>query len=152
MFYEGKKGKVSVNASTSEVFVGEIVDWSINSSADEIDVSTLGSEWKKKAVGQKQWSGSLNGHYDPADTDGQMVLEAAYKNGSKLQDIRFYNKHSATPGDTIIYETPDTDTDPDAGVYITGWNTSVDLSGVGKLAGSFIGTGPFKTVETTVPA
>lgn len=151
MIYEGKKANVSVSASTTEVLVGEIVDWSISSSVDEIDVSTLGNEWKKKTVGQKEWSGGLNGHYDPADTNGQMVFEEAYKDGTKLTDIRFYLKYSATPGDAISYMTPDTDTDSDARVYITGWNASVDRSGVGQLAGSFVGTGPYKTVEDTVP-
>lgn len=41
------------------VEIGEAYNWTVDLSADVVDVSAFGDEWKKKAVTQKSWTGSF---------------------------------------------------------------------------------------------
>lgn len=144
--YSGRNARIAVNGA----LITEMGSWSIDRSADEIDTAAFGDGWKKSDVGMKGWSGSMDGFYDPADTTGQQVLEDAYQNGTLIQDIKFYIKYSTTSGETIRYLTPDTTSDPDAGLRITSLNVSIDKAGVAQLSASFSGSGPIKVVEETV--
>lgn len=53
--------------------VGEISEWTLDVSADIIDKSAFGDEWKKKVATQKDWTGSITGRLDTSDT-GQSAL------------------------------------------------------------------------------
>jgi len=148
--YSGRNARVTVNASETEKIVGEMFDWNIDASAESIDTTIFGDGWGKSDVGMKKWAGSMSGHCDPEDIDGQEVLETAFLDGSILDDIRFYIKHSEVSQEKIHYVHPDTASDPNAGVRITGFNRNVDKSGVVMLTVTFEGCGPLKTTEETV--
>lgn len=148
--YNGREARITVNASTAEALITEMGSFSINRGAGELDTTAFGDGWSKSDVGMLKWSGSLSGFFDPEDTTGQQVLEDAFAAGSLIGDIRFYIEYSETPGDTVRYLTPDTTTDPNAGLRITSMDVSVDKSGVAQLSVNFSGSGPVHVVSETL--
>ena len=66
---KGYQGNFKVGTDT----VGEISEWTLDVSADIIDKSAFGDEWKKKVATQKDWTGSITGRLDTSDT-GQSAL------------------------------------------------------------------------------
>jgi hypothetical protein len=148
--YSGRNGRITLGAPGAEHIIAEMGNWTCNRSADEIDTTAFGDGWGKSDVGMKKWQGSMQGNYDPTDADGQAQVEAAYDAGSLLQDIRFYVKYSAVPGEQVIYFTPDTDSDPNAGMRVTSLEATVDKADVGKISIQLSGSGPVKRVIETV--
>ena len=47
----------------------------LNKLADILEITQFGDDYKKRIVGLKDSNVSLSGNYDPADTNGQLVLE-----------------------------------------------------------------------------
>lgn len=148
--YNGRDARVTVNSNTTEAIVTELGNWSIDRTATDIDTSAFGDGWGKSDVGIRKWSGSMTGFYDPADTTGQAVLEDAFNSGELVSDIRFYLKYGTGSGTTVKYLTPDTATDPNAGIRINTFNTSTDKEGVATLTMNFGGSGPCLVVEETL--
>lgn len=148
--FSGRDGKITLGDPGAEHIIAEMGNFTVNRSADEIDTTAFGDGNKKSDVGMKSFSGSMQGNYDPTDTDGQAAVELAYETGSLLGDIRFYVQHSTTSGDRVIYFTPDTDTDPNAGMRVTSLEVSVDKSDVGKINIQLSGSGPVKRIIDTV--
>lgn len=147
--YNGREAMVTVNASTTEAVVTEMSNWDISINVEEIDTTAFGDGWGKSDVGMMKWSGSFSGYFDPADSTGQAVIEAARDSGDLLDDIRFYVQYSTTSGDEVIYFHPDTVTDSNAGARITTMDVKTDKSGVATLNVSFTGSGPIThTTET----
>jgi len=72
------------NIKESGTTIGEMGEWSLDVSADIVDTSAFGDEWKKKTATQKDWSGSCSGRLDTADS-GQSALTI----GSEV-DMEFY--------------------------------------------------------------
>ncbi|GFK95446.1 hypothetical protein NNJEOMEG_03309 [Fundidesulfovibrio magnetotacticus] len=145
--YSGRNARVTLGDGATEKIIMELGTWKVSMKANEVDTSAFGDGWGKSDVGIMNWSGSLDGNYDPKDADGQAVLEAAFKSGQLIQDIKFYLKHQAT-GEVVFFE-PDTVSDANAGVRITALDVSVDKAGVGKISATFSGSGPCKkTIET----
>ena len=66
---KGYQGNFKVGTNT----VGEISEWTLDVSADIIDKSAFGDEWKKKVATQKDWTGSITGRLDTSNT-GQSAL------------------------------------------------------------------------------
>jgi len=67
--YKGYSGNIKVGTST----IGEMSEWTLDVSADIVDTSAFGDEWKKKTSTQKDWTGSCTGRLDPGDA-GQTAL------------------------------------------------------------------------------
>jgi hypothetical protein len=150
--WRGRDSRVTVNASTTEAIVAEIGDFEVSQDLDEIDISVFGDSWKKADIGQAKWTSTLNGFYDPADTDGQAVLEAAFKNGTLLTDIRFYYSYGEVVSDLLKYHHPDTVADATAGCYVTSFKTKTMSSNVATVSATFVGTGPLLLTESVVSA
>lgn len=150
--YSGRNARVSVNSGSPEAehIIAELSNWDIDLSTDEVDTTSFGSGWAKSDVGMKKWSGTLTGFCDPTDTTGQKVLEDSFLNGTLIDSIRFYVKHSTTSGESIVYYAPDTATDATAGARVTSLKVSQDKSGVASLSVSFSGSGPLKRFTSTV--
>lgn len=130
--YAGRNSKFAVGANT----VSEMSDWSIDIKADVIREDVFGTTWAKKhGLSATDWSASVNGLVDLTDTNGQIALENAVVSGTKLTDLRFYI-------DNTNYYTSDTDSDADAGAYITSYNVSTAQGDVAKVSISIEGTGP----------
>lgn len=140
--FSGKDARVTVSADTTEVLVAEIADWKISMSASENDTTVFGDSWGKSDVGMKKWSGSLTGFFDSTDTTGQGILTAAFLSGDLLSDIRFYIYYSETSAETIRWYGPDTDTDSNAGVRITGLEIGQSKDGIAPISMTFSGSGP----------
>ena len=61
------------NIKESGTTIGEMSEWSLDVSADIVDTSAFGDEWKKKTATQKDWSGSCSGRLDTSNA-GQSAL------------------------------------------------------------------------------
>jgi hypothetical protein len=94
----------------------------------------FGTIWGKKVPGMQDWSATIEGFYDPADTDGQDVLQDAALAATKLTDLRFYI-------DNTSYWAPDQAADSANGAFITGLNVAHDKAGVAALTINLVGYG-----------
>lgn len=92
----GYKGKVTISGNT----VAYVKSWDNSGAGREmLDGASLGDSWESLEYGiGKGGTVTLEGHYDPTDTNGQVVLRNAFINGTKLDkatyDPRLY--YSAT--------------------------------------------------------
>lgn len=87
---------------------------------------------------------TFNGNYDPTDHKGQVVLYDAWRNKTKITNLRLYLK------DSEQYWTPDLDLDAASGVYIETFGAiTFDRADLGKI--NFTGrvTGLLKLVGVT---
>jgi hypothetical protein len=66
--------------------------WSMDGiSADTIESTEFGEYWKKFEFGLNDGGNvTFSGNYDPADTTGQMTLQAANLNKSDIANMRLY--------------------------------------------------------------
>jgi len=65
--------------------VAEIANWSLDMSADDIDITSFDSEgWRERIQGIKEWSGSFEGNFKPDDTTGQAALINAWLTGQPV--------------------------------------------------------------------
>ena len=67
----GKDGSVYVGGNA----VAELIDWSIDTTANTVNDTVMGDTWETSKVTTKSWSGSINVQWDPADTTGQEGLK-----------------------------------------------------------------------------
>jgi hypothetical protein len=78
---------------------------------DVIDTTSFGSTWKKSDRGMIGWEGTATGYLDKNDTSGQVAIETAFLNGTKLTGMKFYI-------DSTTYYAADPSSSS-AGVYFT---------------------------------
>ena len=119
--------------------VANLTNWSIDINMDDIDVTAFGSVWGKSMPGFQRWTGTAEGYYDPADTNGQAVLQDDALSATKITDIRFYI-------DSTSYWTPDVTNDSDAGCYINTVSIRHDKAGVAAVTFNILGYGPLTLV------
>lgn len=115
--------------------VAELASWALDLSNDEIDTTVFGNSWKKSDVGMRGWSLSVEGFYDPTDTNGQGAIEAAWASGGLINDIKLYI-------DNTSYWIPDVTTDSNAGGRVTSYGTGTAKDGVASLNFTLSGSGP----------
>jgi len=73
----GCKGVVkikAVGATSATNAVAELADWSYDESAEQIDVSAMGTCTKKYDAGAQSTTGQIRCHWDGTDTTGQNLL------------------------------------------------------------------------------
>ena len=115
--------------------IAELASWSLDLSNDEIDTSAFGSTWKKSDVGMRGWSLSVSGHWDPTDSTGQAMIEAAWAAGSLISTIKMYV-------DTSSYWVPDVTTDSSAGGRVTSYALNQAHDAVAGISFTLSGSGP----------
>jgi len=115
--------------------VAELASWSLDLSNDEIDTSAFGSTWKKSDVGMRGWSLAVSGHWDPTDSTGQSMIEAAWAAGSLISTIKMYV-------DTSSYWVPDVTTDSSAGGRVTSYALNQAHDAVAGISFTLSGSGP----------
>lgn len=113
--------------------------WTLNIKMDEIDTSVFGSVWGKKIPGMQSWTATVEGFYDPGDTNGQKALHDAAVAATKLQNIMFYI-------DSTSAWQPATDDETAAGAYISAIDINHDKAGVAAITMNIIGYGKIKLV------
>jgi predicted secreted protein len=133
--YNGRNATVKKGTYT----VAEFASWSLDLSNDEIDTTSFGSTWKKSDVGMRGWTLSVEGHYDPSDTNGQLALESAWADGSLVNDVKLYV-------DNTSYWIPDVTTDSDAGGRVTTYQLNTAHDAVAGLSMTLSGSGPITFV------
>lgn len=118
--------------------------WKINPKTDVKEAPEwTGTElpaWKKKALTGLDWDGEVSGFFVPSDATGQKALISAWKDGTLIQDIRFYY-------DTLNYWFPDTVADADAGIFIASIDLDADFGDFVKVSFKFTGSGPLTYTE-----
>lgn len=120
-----RKGKVGLGTYQ----VAEIGVFSLSGMVNEtVEVSEFGDEFKHFDFGIGQFGEiSFSGHYDPTDTNGQVLLESAWKNKSMLTDLRCYI-------DNTSYWVPDLTNDSDSGVLLEEYGAiEFDVQGIGTI-------------------
>jgi predicted secreted protein len=116
-----------------------LASWALDLSNDEIDTTAFGSTWKKSDVGMRGWSLSVEGNYDPSDTNGQGDIEAAWAGGTLINDIKLFV-------DSTSYWIPDVTTDSDAGGRVTAYAVNQAHDNVAKISFTLAGSGPITFV------
>ena len=119
--------------------IAELASWSLDLSNDEIDTSAFGSTWKKSDVGMRGWSLSVSGHWDPTDSTGQAMIEAAWAGGSLINTIKMYV-------DNTSYWIPDVTTDSAAGGRVTSYAVNQAHDAVAGISFTLSGSGPITFV------
>ena len=115
--------------------VAEIANWSLDMSADDIDITSFDSAgWRERMQGIKEWSGSFEGNFAPEDTQGQAALINAWLNGQKVTLELQVNQAVKFSGDALVTPSIETPVDDKA-------SFSCDFQGTGPLAPTGIGTG-----------
>ena len=84
--YKGKEGAISAN----DDFVAEVRNFDLTVTSNEVDTSTMGSNWTGVDSTQLSWKGSAEIFWDPDDT-GQQNLKV----GDKVA-IKFYPQGDIT--------------------------------------------------------
>jgi len=114
----------------AETKVAEITNWSLDMSADDIDVTSFDSEgWKENLQGLKEWSGSFEGNFAPDDATGQAELIDAWINGQKVTIKLQVNSTVSFSGDALVNPSIETPVDDKA-------SFSCDFTGTGPLTPS----------------
>jgi len=121
--------------------VAEIGNWSLNGiSVEMLDDSEFGDEFKTYQMGMGDYGTlSFAGHWDMSDETGQILLESAHRNKSKISNIRFYV-------DSTSYYTPNVTGVTDAGILIQSVKIDFDKSGLGRIEFTAQCTGPMALV------
>lgn len=143
----GKNCKVMLG---SNVVLG-IGDWRLSGiSADMLEDTAFGDEWKKFKFGMKDGGTiSFSGQLHPDDADGQLKLMEANLEGSQLTDLRLYvdNTSYFEPCQTTGYFNPSVTSGAGTQlsyVNITSFDISSDKSGLlnvsfeGKVSGVMV--------------
>ena len=101
--HTGSEGTVKVGANT----VAEIRSFSISTSADLAEDTTMGDAWRTHKTTLKSWSGSLDCFWDETDTTGQGAMTegaevtlSAYPEGASTGD-KYYTGTAIITGLTI---------------------------------------------------
>lgn len=68
--HTGSEGTVHVGANA----IAEIRSYSIETTADTTEDSTMGDSWRTHKTTLKSWSGSVDVFWDETDTNGQVAL------------------------------------------------------------------------------
>jgi len=71
--YAGKDGVIKVGANA----IGEVKSFELNTSAELIEASIIGSDWSESIAGLLSWEISVEAYYDPADTAQAQLVEGA---------------------------------------------------------------------------
>ena len=121
------------------VLVENLGRWTLDIKMDEIDVSVFGTIWGRMIPGMQKWTATIEGFYDPADTDGQKVIHDAAVAATKLTTIRFYI-------DSTSYWTPANTEDSANGAFISSVSVNHDKAGVAALTMNVIGFGKISLV------
>jgi len=124
--FTGKGGYVMVDGNE----VGEINDWSLTISADQLEDTTFeagGVEWRTFKNGVKEWSGSWSGFWDLTDTNGQKALHDALINDT--QPTAYFH----ITGNYYYWGSANVETEDPGMVYDDIGDISFDLQGSGAL-------------------
>jgi len=101
--HTGSEGTVKVGA----VVVAEIRSFSVDTTADTMEDTTMGDSWRTYQSVLKTWSGSIDCYWDETDTTGQGALTPGtvvtlnlYPEGAQTGD-KYYTGSAIVTGFTV---------------------------------------------------
>lgn len=122
--------------------------WSINGTNEVVEDYDLVDNSRQADYGVQSYSGSASGVNALEDTTGQDVLKNAFKNKTKLTDIKFYLNYTTETGEKAVYWQP---TSGSGGVLITSLELGKDGgSETSKISFSWTCDGLMEEVVETV--
>lgn len=119
--------------------IGGISEHDVKRTAKDADDTEYGISWEKTLPVSKGASGTFKGKMREGDA-GQAALLTAFEGQAIISDVKFYFGPN-------VYDTPDLDTDPDAGMIITGLQFSAKIQDVVTVSLDYKFTGPIKRVS-----
>jgi len=133
MAIAGYGGGVYLGDTTKKV--AEIANWSLDMSADDIDITSFDSGgWRARMQGIKEWSGSFEGNFKPDDKNGQAALINAWLTGQKVTLELQVNSTVKFSGDAFVNLSIETPVDDKV-------NFSCDFQGTGALTPTGVSSG-----------
>lgn len=125
--FRGLDGSVSFATNT----VAELTGWTLNIAAEELDDTAMGDSFRSSKGGLVKWNGTLVGHLDYGDTNGQKAildeLMVANPAGASVAMVFIVDTGKSFAGNATVLSI-DIDTSIDGIVGIT-----VSFSGAGSL-------------------
>ena len=92
--HHGKEGTIYRTSTTYAI--AEVTDWTYDEDAALVDDSNISDTGKTYKAGIKDGSGTINCHYDPSNTNGQLAMTAGssltlllYPIGEEVTDRKF---------------------------------------------------------------
>jgi len=113
--FSGSRGMVYSGASQ----VANVTSWSLTVEADNLDSSAMGTEWRTFITGIKQWSGTIDAHWDLTDTAQKALFDAL--TGSTLVSLKLYVDSTRNFSGTAAITSADT-TSPFDGIETITFN------------------------------
>jgi hypothetical protein len=83
----GRKGKITIGGT----IVAEAREWTLKVSRNLDEDMAFGDDWKTQLPGVREWSGTIEFNFDPADTG---IIDAAM--GATTVSLALYPQSSAT--------------------------------------------------------
>lgn len=119
----GKDGVVKVTASGgSATTIGHVRNWSLDETVDTLEATAMGDAFKEYCIALKDWSGSIDVLWDPADV-GQGIIAV----GAQLVVALYPEGVSGA-----LYA---------GSIIVTGVSTSAAYDGLVESSVTFQGTG-----------
>lgn len=101
MLYSGVTGKVELSNTTPKQ-VAHISEFSVEISAEIIEALSLGSEWKDKIAGIKDWTASSDGSCDFDEESSQEEIINALISGAVLPFSFYLDSTTKLSGNALI--------------------------------------------------
>jgi len=118
----GKDGSLMIGAST----MAEVQSWSIDTSTDMLEDSSLGAEWKTNVAGLSEWSASVEASWLMSDT-AQVACQNAFLNKTTVTPKLYTNATNYYTGTAYIESISISDS---VGELVT---ASLSLKGTGAM-------------------
>jgi len=96
----GKGGAVKIGTPTATL-VAAMTEWRLNSTADEVDVTSFGDTDKVWMAGFKNGELNFSGFYDDADT-AQGDMHDAFDAGTEVHVKLYTDANSGFEGDAVV--------------------------------------------------
>jgi len=119
MALHGRNASIKLDAGANTV--EDLYNWTIDLESNPIEQPVFGDTWSiTHGLGVNKWSGSFEGIYDEADTNGQIALRQAQINNTLVSGVRFYMDAATTYYEGDVYITSQSiSTDPEDVVRVT---------------------------------
>lgn len=95
----GKGGSAKIGANT----IAEVTSWSMDISADMLDSTSLGDDWREFIAGLNGATGTVEVKWDiPNDANGQTALQNALLNGTTVTLNLYVNATNYYSGSAYV--------------------------------------------------
>lgn len=132
----GRIGRVKKNG----VEIGKITTPTLTGSAGTIDLTSLGDDWMKYAIGMNDYTIAFTMFMVSADSN-QNAIYTAWQTKTGLTDIELWV-------DSTTYFECDVITDTEAEMLVTGYNVTFDNVSAVAVAVTLTGSGPITKTTT----